>query len=304
MRLRPSRHSFVLFLVHLVSLSFCLAVRAAPSGATQYESTVHRPNVDLISEPTTVTTVTQTNTSMGPATEICKITLTPVTVNGMSEVQEVKKCTFTLNKPTGVTGGGAGSGSQGGSNGSSGGSTGATTTTATIASSISSSAAPTMSMANSTSTSSTSSTSSSANTTVTTNPAVTVNGLSSVPAAIPSPTSSSTSGTTSSAAAASTPTSAPDTAASSSAAAAASASASSASAAAANASSQAAFTLPGKKLSVLPIGLGVFAGVSVIALIVVGLVTYERTKYRKAFRQRKLAESGQDMGYGGMAERT
>lgn len=44
----------------------------------------------------------------------------------------------------------------------------------------------------------------------------------------------------------------------------------------------AAFTLPGKKLSVLPIGLGVFAGISVIALIVVGLVTYERTKYRKA----------------------
>ena len=31
----------------------------------------------------------------------------------------------------------------------------------------------------------------------------------------------------------------------------------------------------------LPIGLGVFAGVSVIALVVVGLVTYERTKYRK-----------------------
>jgi hypothetical protein len=60
-----------------------------------------------------------------------------------------------------------------------------------------------------------------------------------------------------------------------------SAAASSASAAAANASSQAAFTLPGKKLSVLPIGLGVFAGISVIALIVVGLVTYERTKYRK-----------------------
>jgi len=83
-----------------------------------------------------------------------------------------------------------------------------------------------------------------------------------------------------------------------------SAAASSASAAAANASSQAAFTLPGKKLSVLPIGLGVFAGISVIALIVVGLVTYERTKYRKAFRQRKLAEAGEGMGYGGMAERT
>lgn len=75
--------------------------------------------------------------------------------------------------------------------------------------------------------------------------------------------------------------------------------------------------MPGKSISVLPIGLGVFAGISVIALIVVGLVTYERTKYRKvlstfifadypsdlsqAFRQRKLAESGAAMGYGGMA---
>ena len=46
-------------------------------------------------------------------------------------------------------------------------------------------------------------------------------------------------------------------------------------------SSNAPFEMPGKKLSVLPIGLGVFAGISVIALIVVGLVTYERTKYRK-----------------------
>ena len=50
----------------------------------------------------------------------------------------------------------------------------------------------------------------------------------------------------------------------------------------------------------MPIGLGVFAGISVIALIVVGLVTYERTKYRKAFRQRKLAEQGAGMGYSGM----
>jgi len=60
--------------------------------------------------------------------------------------------------------------------------------------------------------------------------------------------------------------------------------------------------VPGRKLEVLPIGLGVFAGISVIALIVVGLVTYERTKYRKAFRQRKMAEAGANMGYGGMAE--
>lgn len=43
----------------------------------------------------------------------------------------------------------------------------------------------------------------------------------------------------------------------------------------------AAFAIPGKSIQVLPIGLGVFAGVSVIALVVVGLVTYERTKYRR-----------------------
>ncbi|KAI0633894.1 hypothetical protein C8Q77DRAFT_1218114 [Trametes polyzona] len=69
----------------------------------------------------------------------------------------------------------------------------------------------------------------------------------------------------------------------------------------AESSPAASFQLPGTKLQVLPIGLGVFAGISVIALIVVGLVTYERTKYRKAFRQRKLAESGAAMGYSGMA---
>jgi hypothetical protein len=49
----------------------------------------------------------------------------------------------------------------------------------------------------------------------------------------------------------------------------------------------------------LPIGLGVFAGISVIALIVVGLVTYERTKYRKQFRKQKLAETAAPMGYSG-----
>jgi hypothetical protein len=70
-----------------------------------------------------------------------------------------------------------------------------------------------------------------------------------------------------------------------------------------SASQSAAFAVPGQKIQVLPIGLGVFAGISVIALIVVGLVTYERTKYRKAFRARKLAESGAGMGYGGMAQR-
>lgn len=43
----------------------------------------------------------------------------------------------------------------------------------------------------------------------------------------------------------------------------------------------AAFKVPGKNLKVLPVGLGIFAGITGITLIVVGLVTYERTKYRR-----------------------
>jgi len=62
------------------------------------------------------------------------------------------------------------------------------------------------------------------------------------------------------------------------------------------------FVPPGKKLSVLPIGLGIFAAISVIGLIIVIIVTYERTKHRKNFRKRKLAEAGANMGYGGMAQ--
>jgi len=53
---------------------------------------------------------------------------------------------------------------------------------------------------------------------------------------------------------------------------------------------------------VLPIGLGVFGGISVIAIVVVGIVTYERTKHRRNFRNRKLAETGAEMGYGGNAQ--
>ena len=46
-------------------------------------------------------------------------------------------------------------------------------------------------------------------------------------------------------------------------------------------SSAAAFKVPGKSLKVLPVGLGIFAGITGITLIVIGLVTYERTKYRR-----------------------
>ncbi|ORX36337.1 hypothetical protein BD324DRAFT_609011 [Kockovaella imperatae] len=49
-------------------------------------------------------------------------------------------------------------------------------------------------------------------------------------------------------------------------------------------------TIPGQKMQVLPIGLGVFGGLAGITLLVVGYVYYERRKYRGQFRRRKAAE--------------
>src|SRR5882762_9627763 len=57
---------------------------------------------------------------MGPATETCTITLTPIMPNGVPEVQEVKQCTYTLDGSGGNTGGSNGGGSSGGINGTSG----------------------------------------------------------------------------------------------------------------------------------------------------------------------------------------
>ncbi|KAH7925941.1 hypothetical protein BV22DRAFT_1128613 [Leucogyrophana mollusca] len=64
----------------------------------------------------------------------------------------------------------------------------------------------------------------------------------------------------------------------------------------------AAFSMPGRSLEVLPVGLGVFGGISAITVIIVALVTYERTQYRKAFRLRKQAQSDAIMAYGGMGK--
>ena len=59
-------------------------------------------------------------------------------------------------------------------------------------------------------------------------------------------------------------------------------------AASAEQASESAFQLPGRQLSVLPIGLGVTGGVSVLALGIVGFVSWERRRYRKQFRSRKM----------------
>ncbi|KAH9961367.1 hypothetical protein BC827DRAFT_344945 [Russula dissimulans] len=198
--------------------------------------------------PLTQTVVTQTvqttQTAAGPVTEICNITFTPINgPNGQPVVQVVRQCTVTPGEPP--------------------------------ASVSSSSSLSTFTLPFTTTTSSISSTttlSSSAPTSTSSQPnGVSVLGISSVPisAVTPPPqTSPSTTTTslksTSSASGSPAVTVAPDN-----------------TSASPSATAQAAFQIPGKKISVLPIGLGIFAGISVIALIVVGLVTYERTKYRK-----------------------
>ncbi|KAK0225984.1 hypothetical protein IW262DRAFT_1359114 [Armillaria fumosa] len=272
---------------------------------------------------TTVQVVHEHQTTAGLMTQICTITLTPITdSSGQEAFIEVESCTESIGAQNNGT-----SGSSSASSVTSATDTSAAVNTATIASptDTSSSSAVTSAAASTTQsavgggalsvngfssvsvdassasssdtatvTAASSSETSSASASASAGGAISVNGFTSVSSDSSSATSTtSAAGTTLAATAAAA---ASDTAGSASAAA-----AGSAAAAESSETQTSAFTLPGKHLSVLPIGLGVFAGISVIALIVVGLVTYERTKYRKAFRQRKLAESGANMGYGGMA---
>jgi len=44
---------------------------------------------------------------------------------------------------------------------------------------------------------------------------------------------------------------------------------------------QAAFSMPGRSLQVLPVGLGVFGSITGITIIIVALVTLERIRYRR-----------------------
>ncbi|WWC68789.1 uncharacterized protein I206_102724 [Kwoniella pini CBS 10737] len=55
-------------------------------------------------------------------------------------------------------------------------------------------------------------------------------------------------------------------------------------------------SIPGQKLQVLPIGLGVFGGLAGIAILVILYVTYQRRKFKLQFRSRKLAEKASPMG--------
>ncbi|KAG1716643.1 hypothetical protein ID866_521 [Astraeus odoratus] len=50
------------------------------------------------------------------------------------------------------------------------------------------------------------------------------------------------------------------------------------------------FTMPGRSLQVLPVGLCIYTGVTTITFMFVAYVTYERVQYRKAFQQRRMIE--------------
>ncbi|KAK0454914.1 hypothetical protein EV421DRAFT_458806 [Armillaria borealis] len=302
-----------LILLFLSPLLALVSVNAIPVASRQLNG----------NGTTTVQVVHEYQTTAGLMTQICTITLTPTTdASGQEAFVEVESCTESIGSQNNGT-----SGSSSASSVASATDTSAAVNTATIASSTDTSSSSTVTSAASTTqsavgggalsvngfssvtvdassasssdaaTATAASSSDTSSASASAGGAISVNGFSS--ASLDSSSATSTTSSAGTTLAATTATAASDTAASASAAA-----AGSAAAAESSETQTTAFTLPGKHLSVLPIGLGVFAGISVIALIVVGLVTYERTKYRKAFRQRKLAESGANMGYGGMAQRS
>ncbi|KAL6307861.1 hypothetical protein BKA93DRAFT_747219 [Sparassis latifolia] len=215
------------------------------------------------------TTIQTTNTyesPSGPMTETCSITLTPMAPgpNGESVVQEVKSCSVA---PA------SSSGSDSGSAGVSDPSASSPVNPSTPSAAESTMVVTTPSV-------------------VPTTPAMSVVGLTTVPAsAVPTGASAATSAATSSPVAASHTASATNN------------NTSLSTPAAANAENAVVtpFALPGTKILVLPVGLIIFCTVTGIGLVVFSVVTFERSRYRKTFRKRRLAEQGAPMGWGGMA---
>ncbi|KZT19691.1 hypothetical protein NEOLEDRAFT_1158965 [Neolentinus lepideus HHB14362 ss-1] len=290
------RSHFSLILFQLLWV-FIGSADALPAGLTRTEALVRR---QAASE-------TVTTSSSGPVTQTCTVTLTPITDdNGNAAVREVESCVVT-------PGSSAAAGAAAPTVATSAAADNAPSSSAADSAPSSSAAdsAPSSPAADSAPSSAAASSAAAATSAVSSaaasvGAAVSVDGFSSVSASVTATASASAAVSATAASAVSTASAAgasvsasanitPSAAAENAPTSAAAASTSTTSA------TQAAFVLPGTKLQVLPIGLGVFAGISVIALIVVGLVTYERTKYRKAFRARKLAEAGASMGYGGMA---
>ncbi|KLO18415.1 hypothetical protein SCHPADRAFT_936276 [Schizopora paradoxa] len=280
---RLSSHFFLLFLL-LVSVS----VNGAPAGSQRVVREVVKRQA--YTGPQTVQQVTTSQTPQGTVVTTCEVTLTPTKdANGNDQVLEVKQCTVAL------VGSSAASTDTSSATSTS---VSATTTDSTSTTSTDSTSATSTSSSSDSTTTSSASSSSSASAAISTNPVTSVSISSSASSATSTASAASSSSSASAAEDASSSGSASSTSVTTAGA------ASSGTAAAENSSASATpFAIPGKKLQVLPIGLGVFAGISVIALIVVALVTYERTKYRRAFRKNRLREQAAPMGYGGMAQR-
>ncbi|KAI0318239.1 hypothetical protein OF83DRAFT_44573 [Amylostereum chailletii] len=311
----------------ICSLAFFIAlssVIAVPMDVTKTTYVRRQSAANPLTSPVTVDTSSIVETSAGPVTETCEIIMTPINgPNGEPLVQMTRTCSISTSSS-----GSSSSGSTTTSSDSSSATSAASASTvdsastSAVSSSTSTSSSAQTAATTSVSADTTSSATVASTTAVAQSPAISSIALSSLPTASVSAASSSaaaataTSAATAAASSAAASSAVVSSAVDSSAAASATQAASSASAskaasvttavaasaaadsATATATAQAAFQIPGKQLQVLPIGLGVFAGISVIALIVVGLVTYERTKYRRAFRQRKLAEAGTPYGYG------
>jgi len=294
---------FVLFAFSLISSPI---VSAAP--ARSIPVLVKRQSAS----PVTVVTVNTIQGATGPITQTCTVTLTPITANGQAAFREESSCTEAPSSSNNNNSPAASSSTDNSVT------TNAQQTTATNTAQQTGAATTSGTVSSTDSASATQQTSTGVVTSGLASPTdVSVIGPSSAPTdvtisgvgnATPTPTSAaiSTGASTISSGSPAVPTDVsvlgPSSMDASSASAAAALISSTASSPGATGTT-AAFAIPGKQIQVLPIGLGVFAGVSVIALIVVGLVTYERTKYRKKFRKDKMAESGAPMGYGGTALR-
>ncbi|KAF9793061.1 hypothetical protein BJ322DRAFT_1032813 [Thelephora terrestris] len=298
----PTVLNFRLLLFFLLIFDFCCAY----SSSDLRTSTVFSSQKETsLQSPVTFTTTERITTDIGVFVQTCTITLTPIVVNGANLVREDKTCTVTpdngnssaLPPPATSTSSSDSLSSTSNSIPSStdvpplSGSVSSSTQDGLSSTGVPSSTLPPDSTITSLS-SPPSSTSTSSDVVPSSSGPVVVIGVSSVPIPVATPQPDSTDSSTVVSPPSSTaplplsqssssllPTVSPT-------------------ASAENSGAEAPFDPPGKKLEVLPIGLGVFAGVSVIALLVVGIVTYERTKHRKNFRMRRQQEVNNQMGYG------
>ncbi|KAI0915799.1 hypothetical protein AcV5_003621 [Taiwanofungus camphoratus] len=219
-----------------------------------------------ISQPMTVQMNQTVQTASGPMMQTCSITLTPI-AGQSGEVQEIKSCTLSAMPGPADASPSGGVSSAGGSDPAAGvDSPMSIIGETTIPASLISTAAPAATASDS----------------------AAASGVTSVAAS--GTAAAGLGGPSGSALADNSPTAANNAAGATSATAEADAAA----------SSPPPFPIPGRHIMILPVGLVIFCVITGITILVVMFVTYERMRYRKAFRKRKLAEQGAAMGYGGM----